>query len=87
MADDTEIAREDLPPELQAVPQSSESAPSHSLDRLEQEVIIHALEEADGRRSRAAEMLGISQRTLIRRLKLYGVNPARPLICSGTRVN
>jgi DNA-binding NtrC family response regulator len=87
MADDTEIVREDLPPEFQVAAQLSESAPSHSLDRLEQEVIFHALEEADGRRNRAAEMLGISQRTLIRRLKLYGINPTRPLICSGTRVN
>jgi two-component system response regulator AtoC len=89
MADDTEIALEDLPPEfqIQTVPEPSEQSPSHSLDKLEQEVIFHALEQADGRRNRAAEMLGISRRTLIRKLKLYGVNPGRPFVCSGMGVN
>jgi transcriptional regulator with PAS, ATPase and Fis domain len=87
MADHSEIVREDLPAEFQAVSQSSESAPSHSLDRLEQEVIVQALEEADGRRNRAAQMLGISQRTLIRRLKVYGINPRRRLACTGVTVN
>jgi DNA-binding NtrC family response regulator len=87
MADRTEIRLEDLPREFHAVPEPSESSPSHSLDKLEQEVIIHALEQADGRRNRAAEMLGISRRTLIRRLKLYGVNPGRPFVCSGIGVN
>jgi DNA-binding NtrC family response regulator len=87
MADDTEIALEDLPPEFQTVPEPSEPSPSHSLDKLEQEVIIHALEQADGRRNRAAEMLGISRRTLIRKLKLYGVNPGRPFTCGGMEVN
>jgi DNA-binding NtrC family response regulator len=90
MADDPEIAREALPPEFQAAPQpleSSPNSPSHSLDKLEQEVIFHALEQADGRRNRAAEMLGISRRTLIRKLKLYGVGPSRPYTCSGMGVN
>ncbi len=87
MADATEIACEDLPPEFQLVLPPVESAPNYSLDKLEQEVIYHALEQADGRRNRAAELLGISRRTLIRRLKLYGVNPARPLVCSGIGVN
>lgn len=88
MADDTEIAREDLPPEFQSVSQPSESSSnSHSLDKLEQEVIFQALEQADGRRNRAAEMLGISRRTLIRKLKLYGVNPGRSFVCGGMGVN
>jgi DNA-binding NtrC family response regulator len=87
LTDGTEIRREDLAPALQLVSQPIESAPDYSLDKLEQEVIYHALEQADGRRNRAAELLGISRRTLIRRLKLYGINPARPLACSGTTVN
>ncbi|MBZ5622529.1 MAG: sigma-54 dependent transcriptional regulator [Acidobacteriia bacterium] len=88
LANGTEIQLEDLaPPPLQGVSQPIESAPNYSLDKLEQEVICHALEQADGRRNRAAELLGISRRTLIRRLKLYGVNPTRPLVCSGTGVN
>jgi two-component system NtrC family response regulator len=87
MANGAEIRREDLPPEFHPVAQASDASPSHSLDKLEQEVIFHALEQAEGRRNRAAEMLGISRRTLIRRLKLYGINPARPLVCGGTGVN
>ena len=88
MADDTEIAREDLPPEFHALPPlEAHGSPSHSLDKLEQEVIFHALEQADGRRNRAAEMLGISRRTLIRKLKLYGVNQGRPFVCGGMGVN
>jgi transcriptional regulator with PAS, ATPase and Fis domain len=71
--DGTTIDRSDLPPEFQPVSDEFEGEPPHSLDRLEQEVILHALEQADGQRTRAAEMLGISRRTLIRRLKMYGV--------------
>jgi transcriptional regulator of acetoin/glycerol metabolism len=71
--DGTTIVRGDLPPEFQPVSDEFDCEPPHSLDRLEQEVILHALEQADGQRTRAAEMLGISRRTLIRRLKMYGV--------------
>ena len=83
----SEIGREDLPMSLRVMVDAVEEPPSHSLEKLEQEVIIHALEQADGRRSRAAEMLGISRRTLIRRLKLYGVNPSRPSSSDRLRVN
>jgi len=67
------IQRSDLPADFQPVSDDLEGEPPHSLNRLEQEVILHALEQADGQRTRAAEMLGISRRTLIRRLKMYGV--------------
>ncbi len=67
------ILRSELPEAFQPVTDDLEGEPPHSLDRLEQEVILHALEQADGQRTRAAEMLGISRRTLIRRLKIYGV--------------
>ena len=87
LANGTEIRLQDLGPVLQAVSAPVESAPNYSLDKLEQEVIYHALEQTDGRRNQAAELLGISRRTLIRRLKLYGINRARPFVCSGTRVN
>ena len=83
----SEVRRQDLPAALRVVNGVVDESPSHSLEKLEQEVIIQALEQADGRRSRAAEMLGISRRTLIRRLKLYGVNPGRPASCDRLRVN
>jgi DNA-binding NtrC family response regulator len=87
MANSPEIRRADLPAEFQAIPLERESSPNYTLDKLEQEVIFHALEQAEGRRDRAAEMLGISRRTLIRRLKLYGINPTRPLICDTLECN
>src|SRR5262249_5347390 len=68
----TEIGPEDLPPELQLRKQSAVADADYSLERLEQEVIFHALANAAGRRDRAAAMLGISRRTLTRRLKVYG---------------
>jgi DNA-binding NtrC family response regulator len=86
-ADGDEIGLDALPPEIHGPAQRSESSPSHCLDKLEQEVIIQALEQADGRRNRAAEMLGISRRTLIRRLKDYGVNPTRVTACNNLGVN
>jgi DNA-binding NtrC family response regulator len=42
------------------------------LDDLEQQAIFNALSETGGRQDRAARLLGISQRTLIRKLKIYG---------------
>jgi DNA-binding NtrC family response regulator len=68
-----------------AEPQQRQALAAHSLDKLEQRVISHPLEHADGRRNRA-EMLGISRRALILTLRLYGVNPSRPLISSGIGV-
>ncbi len=41
------------------------------LDRLERETIMNALEQTGGNRTRAAELLGISRRTLIYKLKRY----------------
>src|ERR1044071_4696087 len=48
------------------------SIPSHSdLDQVEKQAILHALEESGGNQGKAAEALGISRRTLIRKLKIY----------------
>ena len=46
------------------------------LAELEKEAILHALEVVGGNRRRAAELLGIGERTLYDRLKKYGVAEA-----------
>jgi two-component system, NtrC family, response regulator AtoC len=43
-----------------------------SLDRLERQTIFRALDQASGHHQKAADLLGISRRTLSRRLKVYG---------------
>jgi len=44
------------------------------LAELEREAILHALDVVGGNRRRAAEILGIGERTLYDRLKKYGVD-------------
>jgi DNA-binding NtrC family response regulator len=61
----------DLPPALRTVDLGKPSA-GRTLDDLEQQAIFSALSETGGRQDRAARILGISQRTLIRKLKIYG---------------
>jgi transcriptional regulator of acetoin/glycerol metabolism len=51
-----------------------ESRPeSLSLQNNEKDLIIKALEKHKGRRNRAADELGISQRTLYRKIKQYNL--------------
>jgi hypothetical protein len=53
----------------------SASMPVGNLDSMEEQMIIRALERSGGHRSHAAEQLGISRRTLSRKLKEYKINP------------
>ena len=45
-----------------------------SLKEVERDMILRTLEDTGGNRTRAAEILGISRRTLQLKLKEYGVN-------------
>jgi DNA-binding NtrC family response regulator len=66
------ITASDLPlprPEPRAVPGSP---PGLNLDNVEREMVFKALIETGGRHDKAARMLGISRRTLSRKLKTYG---------------
>ena len=45
-----------------------------TVDEMEQRMIIQALEKTGGNRTKAAEKLGISRRTLHRKLNQYGIN-------------
>jgi DNA-binding NtrC family response regulator len=49
-----------------------DNEPVFSLERIEREMIFKALAEANGHHQKAAGLLGISRRTLSRKLKLYG---------------
>jgi PAS domain S-box-containing protein len=50
------------------------SMPVGNLDSMEEQMIINALERTGGQRTLAAEQLGISRRTLSRKLKEYSIN-------------
>jgi len=50
------------------------SMPVGNLDSMEEQMIIKALERTGGQRTIAAEQLGISRRTLSRKLKEYNIN-------------
>ena len=52
----------------------SASMPVGNLDSMEEQMIIKALERTGGHRTLAAEQLGISRRTLSRKLKEYNIN-------------
>jgi transcriptional regulator with PAS, ATPase and Fis domain len=64
----------DLPETLRAT--RSEPTARRRLEDLEQRAILETLSETGGRQDRAARILGISQRTLIRRLKTYSSQAA-----------
>jgi DNA-binding NtrC family response regulator len=70
LAEGDEINLSDLPQTLCEIPASRNSA-GRTLDEMEQRAIFDALSETGGRQDRAARILGISQRTLIRKLKIY----------------
>ncbi len=79
--DTDRIRLEDLPegyrlpgpqaPRARPVPSPSATAP-RTMDEIEKEAILRALEQTGGNRTRAAELLGIGLRTLQRKLRDYG---------------
>ena len=47
-----------------------------SLETLERELILKALEKAAGNKSQAARLLGLTRRTLYSRMEKHGLRPA-----------
>jgi len=71
-----ELTMQDLPPNIRGGDgdegDESSQAEKLQLSRLEKSVILQTLKRMEGNRTRAAEALGISVRTLQRRLKGWG---------------
>lgn len=67
----TTLDTDDLPLELRSF---SPAAAMGTLESHEREQILKALEQCGGNRTRTADALGISRRTLLRRLKDYGIS-------------
>ncbi len=63
------IAARDLPAEVRSAPRPSTLNLEENVQRVEREVISRALEEVDGHRGKAADLLGISVRTLQYKLR------------------
>jgi predicted DNA-binding protein (UPF0251 family) len=57
-----------------ATQRQTASIPVGNLDSMEEQMILRALERSGGHRSQAAEQLGISRRTLSRKLKEYNIS-------------
>ena len=74
------VSLRDLPAEVRGGPvqaSSSHEVPLGDLDSMERLMIERALQRCGGDQERAADQLGISRRTLIRKLKIYGVTGGR----------
>ncbi|HJT87063.1 MAG TPA: sigma-54 dependent transcriptional regulator [Bryobacteraceae bacterium] len=71
LAEGDEVSGADVRPVLPEAAAASFTGSVRTLDELEQQAIAEALSETGGRQDRAAQILGISRRTLIRKLKTY----------------
>lgn len=80
LARDEEIGARDLLLAPERVPAQSApvpAVPTANLDGMEKTTILRVLAQTNGHQQRAAELLGISRRTLSRKLKLYGREAVR----------
>jgi hypothetical protein len=77
-AQDPEIAARDVMAELHEESGTPAGVgkvlPEGNLENMEEQMIIRALEQTGGHRAQAAEHLGISRRTLSRKLREYGID-------------
>jgi len=76
------ITLRDLPPEIRdrtgAASISASGNPTLSMEQAEKNLIIKALKACNGNRTKAAEQLGISRRTLHRKLNEYQLHDENP---------
>jgi len=76
--EDGQITEDEVVAELRgertASTHGSGAVPLGNLENMEEQMIIRALEQTGGHRSQAAEQLGISRRTLSRKLREYEID-------------
>jgi|HubBroStandDraft_5_1064220.scaffolds.fasta_scaffold04273_2 two-component system response regulator HydG len=80
LARGSEIGAGDLllaPPRISVESAPVLTVPTANLDGMEKSTILRVLAQTNGHQQRAAELLGISRRTLSRKLKLYGREAVR----------
>ncbi|MYC51266.1 MAG: helix-turn-helix domain-containing protein, partial [Gammaproteobacteria bacterium] len=56
-----------------AIPGGIVLQPGMTLEDIERQAILAALDEVDGSRRHAARLLGIAERTLYRKIRRYGL--------------
>jgi DNA-binding NtrC family response regulator len=78
LSDEAELGLSDLPPDLRNVAGVANWQPSRHLDALKKQAILQALESHGGNRTRTAEFLGISVRTLQRKIQEWGLASETP---------
>src|SRR5438270_1284747 len=66
-----EITAEDLKLNKTVQPAGGKAPLSQDLDHLEKQIVFDTLERCGGNQGKAAQALGISRRTLLRKLKVY----------------
>jgi two-component system response regulator HydG len=72
-AEDFELGPSEEAPRERSAPPPIGTAENLALDEIEKATILQALESAGGNKSEAARRLGITRRTLHKKLKAYGV--------------
>jgi two-component system response regulator HydG len=72
-AEDFALLPSEEAPREQPAPSPAAGAENLALDEIEKTTILRALESAGGNKSEAARRLGITRRTLHKKLKAYGV--------------
>jgi DNA-binding NtrC family response regulator len=83
-AEGTEVKPQDLPPQF-ALYLASAPTLEGRLNGVERDAVLRALGETGGRQDQAAKLLGISRRTLLRKLKVYRSAGGGELMCAAAR--
>lgn len=71
------------PPAMSRVASGARPEPARAIDRIEKRAIVDALEKTNGHVVHAAQMLGVGQATVYRKIKRYGIELQRSRSQSG----